>query len=82
MPILEDYLTKAEQAKALNVSEKTIDRYTKQPDGMPYTMAGRVKLFRHDWTRDWLASRKRQDNPTAPRRGRPRRQPERAGAAP
>jgi hypothetical protein len=71
MKPLEGYETKAEHAAALGVCEKTIDRWCAEPDGLPFTSAGRWRLFRREWTAEWLGSRKQQKNARAQRgRGR------------
>jgi hypothetical protein len=61
-----DYLS--DVARQLRKSERTIVRYTQQPDGLPYIKLGNRMLFRRETTRKWLASLERRPNPTRSRR--------------
>jgi hypothetical protein len=67
---------KATHAKWLGKAERTIDNWRDLPDGLPFTMLGRVPMFHRGWTIQWLEGRRQQRNPTklSPR------QPPRAGA--
>jgi hypothetical protein len=81
--MLGGFETEDEHAVTTKRSKRTLKRWTQEPDGLPYTMMGRTRLYKPEWTAQWLEQRKRQNNPSQqPRRGRPRRQPERAGASP
>jgi hypothetical protein len=67
--------TAAEHARRFNVTIRTLDNWRNQPaGGLPYTTAGRKILFNVNWTKEWLESRRRVNNPTIPperqRRGR------------
>jgi len=61
--------TKAEHAAWLNTSERSLDNWRNQPNGLPYTLKGRTPLFHRPWTVEWIASRKRQNNPSRGRSG-------------
>jgi hypothetical protein len=60
--------TKAEHAAWLETTERSIDNWRNLPDGLPYTKKGKTPLFCREWTLDWLASRRRQNNPSLRRR--------------
>jgi len=66
--LLVDYLTRAELARELGCSERTIARYGVLPDGLPYLFIGGRKRYRISAVRDWLARREHHPNPV--RRGR------------
>jgi len=70
MPILNDFDTREEHAAKLGVSPRTLDRWRSEPDGLPYTLGGKVPLFKDEWTRIWLEQRRRQRNPRRSRNGR------------
>jgi hypothetical protein len=59
---LRGYLTKAALSKEFGVSERTIDRWRNQPNGIPYTTAGATVLFNVVSVRKWLAKRERYPN--------------------
>ena len=59
---LRGYLTKTALAKEFRVSERTLDRWRNQPDGIPYTTAGSLVLFNIVSVRRWLAKRERHPN--------------------
>ena len=59
---LNGYLTKTALAKEFGVSERTIDRWRNQPDGLPFTTAGATVLFNIVSVRKWLAKRERHPN--------------------
>lgn len=62
---LEGFLTKSELATAWNVSERSIDRYVNQPDGLPFVRLGGRRLFPVEMCRNWLLARVEQRNPLA-----------------
>ena len=59
---LAGYLTKTALSKEFGVSERTIDRWRSQPDGLPYTSAGATVLFNIVSVRKWLDKRERHPN--------------------
>jgi hypothetical protein len=59
---LRGYLTKAALAKEFRVSERTLDRWRRAPNGLPFTTAGSTVLFSVASVRDWLSSRERRPN--------------------
>lgn len=58
------FLTLPDLAEVLDKSERTIQRYKSQPDGLPFADAGGVEVTTLEWFREWIISRKRQKNPT------------------
>ncbi|MBX3515223.1 MAG: helix-turn-helix domain-containing protein [Xanthobacteraceae bacterium] len=54
--ILEDYLPRAEAAKQINRTERTLQRWANQRVGPPVTRIGNQVLYRKDALRDWLKS--------------------------
>jgi hypothetical protein len=63
--------SKAAHAAWLDRTERTLDNWRNEPNGLPYTCAGRAPLFCREWTLAWLESRRRQKNPASDkRRGR------------
>jgi hypothetical protein len=62
--ILDGFAPQGDFAKAHNVCERTVARYRKEPDGLPYmTFGGRI--FIHvAGARGWLERRVRRPNPT------------------
>jgi hypothetical protein len=75
MRVPEGFESKAHHAAWLGVTERSIDRYTDQPDGMPFSRFSRWKIFKREWTLAWLEGRKESRNPTPKdrQRGRPPR---------
>jgi hypothetical protein len=69
--LLADFLTFDQLAKDLGRHPRTIDRWTRQRDGLPYTSMGKVKLVHIAEWQKWLLSRTRRPNPD--RRGRRKR---------
>jgi predicted DNA-binding transcriptional regulator AlpA len=57
--LLAEYLTRAQLAAQLGVSERTIDRWHTCRTGPPRTVFGRQILYRRSSVRDWLAKRER-----------------------
>jgi hypothetical protein len=66
---LEGFETEAQHAERFEVDPRTIRRWRNQPNGLPFTKAGRTVLCHVDWTIEWLRSNREQRNP-APKRGR------------
>ena len=62
--VLKGFQTKAEHAAEFDVCERTIDRWCDEAAGLPFTRAGRRRLFSPEWTRTWLESKRVQRNPT------------------
>ena len=60
--VLAGYVDKPALAKAFKKSERTIDRWRNQPDGLPYTTAGATVLFDVSVARGWLKSRMTRPN--------------------
>lgn len=63
MTLLADYISSADLADDLGVSERTLARYENQPDGLPVTLIGGRKFYRMESLRKWLAARERRPNP-------------------
>jgi hypothetical protein len=67
--ILDDYVLLARFAKdEVKKHKRNVDRWTKEPDGLPYTWIGNQKFLHVPTARDWLFNRMRHP---APRRGQP-----------
>ena len=69
--ILDCFLNLPNLSKQARRHPRTIVRWTRQPDGLPYVQLGREKIFHNETTRDWIMSRMRKPNPER-RRGRAR----------
>lgn len=52
-----EYLTRAELAAELNLSERTLWRWDAARTGPPRTMLGRRVVYRRDGVREWLLGR-------------------------
>jgi hypothetical protein len=50
-------------AKAVNRHPRTVDRWTKQADGLPFTWMGNERIIHIPTARDWLMNRMRKPNP-------------------
>jgi hypothetical protein len=59
--LLSEYLTKAQLAKELRKSERTLDRWHNLRIGPPRVIIGRTVLYRIDAVLDWLKSRERSE---------------------
>ena len=57
MEILEDFVDFPTFAKQLSRCETTIERWTKKPDGLPYTKVGNRRLIHVPTAREWLMGR-------------------------
>jgi hypothetical protein len=66
--LLTCYLTLEEVAKQVGKHPRTILRWTKQPNGLPFTTMGKVKLTTSEWWNEWLVSRRKVPNPERRRR--------------
>jgi predicted DNA-binding transcriptional regulator AlpA len=63
-----DYLEPAELARELDVSERTIHRWSVLRIGPPRVTIGRTVLYRRESVRQWLASREERQGRTSGRR--------------
>jgi hypothetical protein len=62
--ILSDFILQRMFAEANGLSEKTVSRYRKQPDGLPYLeWGGQIYIGPLDETRAWLMRRVKRPNP-------------------
>lgn len=66
--LLDEYLTRSELARELNVAERTIIRYQNQPDGLPRTKMGGRTLYRRASVLAWLQTNEQRPNPRRTRR--------------
>jgi excisionase family DNA binding protein len=57
--LLENFLTFEELAKDLGCHPRTIIRWTRQPNGLPYTTMGKTPLIHVAEWQKWLVSRTR-----------------------
>ena len=61
--ILQDFADVPTFAKQVNRCETTIERWTKKPDGLPFTKMGQRKLIHIPTARQWLLDRMQRPNP-------------------
>jgi hypothetical protein len=61
--ILADYLTVDELAKNLDRHPRTIIRWTRGRNGLPFTSMGKTKLIHIPTWQAWLQNRMRRPNP-------------------
>jgi hypothetical protein len=54
--------SKAETARQLSVVPRTIDRYEREPNGLPFVMIGGKKYHNPASVRAWLAAREKHPN--------------------
>lgn len=66
--LLSDFEDLTAHAAWLGRCTRTVLRWCGEPDGLPYTTAGRTRLFNRAWTAEWIASRRTQTNPAPKRR--------------
>jgi hypothetical protein len=65
---LEDYAEIPDFARVVKRDPRTVDRWTLEPNGLPYATMGRTKLIHIPSAREWLKARMRNRNPSpAPR---------------
>lgn len=62
MSLLDDYLTTEELAKDLGLCARTIIRWTRKPDGLPFTQLGGRRLFKRDTVIAWIDAQERRPN--------------------
>ena len=64
MPILDGYFdSRADLARELKRSEKTIARWEAQSDGLPFTLLGGRKIYKKTSVLAWIESKERKPNP-------------------
>jgi len=68
--VLDEFEDIQAHAARFQKDPRTLRRWMAEPDGLPHTYAGRMPLFKVSWTREWLGSKRRQNNPMPQRRGR------------
>jgi len=68
-----DFEIERDHAAWAGIDPKTLRRYRNRPDGLPYTTAGKVILYKREWTLAWLESRRQVNNPIAALSRRDRR---------
>jgi hypothetical protein len=67
--LLDDFAEFDSFAKVVKRHPRTVDRWTKEPDGLPYTWMGKTKLVHLPTARQWLLGRMKRPNPRR-KRGR------------
>jgi hypothetical protein len=65
--ILEGYARPEDFGRENRVSTKTLAKYRKQPDGLPYVMFANKVWIPVDRAREWLERRIKNPNPTKKR---------------
>lgn len=68
--LLAEFVTRDELAKILDMSPRTLYRYSTMPNGLPFVMIGGRVHYRLPSVKKWLESRENQPNPTNARRRR------------
>lgn len=63
MGLLDDYYTSDEMEAEIRRGKKTLRRYEREPDGLPYVRIGNQKFYRKDAAKAWIARRERKPNP-------------------
>jgi hypothetical protein len=63
MSVLADFLEFKAFAVDVNRSVRTVERWTCEPNGLPYTKAGNLRLIHVPTAREWLLERMRRRNP-------------------
>lgn len=63
MALLDGYLTRRQLANEIDRTEKTVQRWEKLPDGLPFTMLGSRKIYKKTSVLAWIESRERRPNP-------------------
>jgi len=62
---LEDWVPYTEFAKKeVKRHPRTVDRWTRSANGLPYAMLGRIKMIHIPTARQWLLGRMRNPNPS------------------
>lgn len=62
-PLLADYYTRRQLALELDRTEKTVQRWEKLPNGLPFTMLGGRKLYKKSSVIAWIERHERMPNP-------------------
>jgi len=60
MPLLDDYMTRAELAVQLNCTERTLERWFSQGTGPAITRLGKTPIYRIASVQAWLLNQERQ----------------------
>jgi excisionase family DNA binding protein len=58
--LLEDYADRDQAARALNITTRTLDRWTDVPGGIPSTRIGHRVYFRKGALQTWIMAQERQ----------------------
>jgi hypothetical protein len=66
MSVLVDFQEFETFAADIKRSVRTVERWTCEPDGLPYTKAGNLRLIHVPTARQWLLDRMRRRNPRRP----------------
>lgn len=62
MSLLKDYMTTKQLAKDLGLCDRTIVRWTKKVEGLPFTQLGNRRLFKRETVIAWLDAQERRPN--------------------
>jgi hypothetical protein len=60
--MLDDFVTFPEFAEEVDRCERTVDRWTQGPDGLPFSWMGSIKVIHIPSGREWLLNRMRRRN--------------------
>ena len=61
--LLDDCVEVSAFARKVRRSPRTVDRWTREPDGLPFTKLGSTKLIHIPTAREWMLGRMRRPNP-------------------
>lgn len=67
--LLHEYITRDELAQQLDLSTRTIIRYSKRPNGLPFLKIGGKVRYRLQSVRTWLDAQEYHPNPVRQGRG-------------
>jgi hypothetical protein len=63
MSVLEDFQEFELFAAEVKRSVRTVERWTEEPDGLPFTKAGNLRLIHIPTAKQWLLDRMQRRNP-------------------
>jgi hypothetical protein len=67
--LLDDCLELEAFAREIERHPRTVKRWMREPDGLPYTTLGKTPLIHIPTARQWLLGRMRRPNQRRPRKG-------------
>jgi hypothetical protein len=61
--LLDGWVTTKELARQVKKHERTVKRWTQEPNGLPYANLGNTTIHHMPTTQEWLLGRLRKPNP-------------------